>query len=314
MRIRRWDNPVPMPCDSVSDWGTKDTAPTVTRDLFPLSPAARSRALEGRTRRQQASERLLGAIGLSEALLRWTLIWSRPMTRRQPQAGGGRIFVCGDPHGRFQHVIEATQTYLPTAIVLLGDMEAPEPLDALLAPILPLTQVWWIPGNHDTDSESCHDNLWGSALADRNLHGRVVEIAGVRIAGLGGVFRQKIWAPPAPADFNSAEDFIRRGGKGNRWREGLPLRHRSTIFPAEYHRLRKLRAEVLVTHEAPSSHRNGFPALDDLASSLGARISFHGHHHEHYETQLDSGTKVIGVGLRGIVDLDGQVVVPGEVA
>lgn len=89
--------------------------------------------------------------------------------------------------------------------------------------ILDKTEVWFIHGNHDTDSEADHDHLFGSALADRNLHGRVVEIAGLRIAGLGGVFRGKVWTPPAPATFENFKQYLARCGKGNFWRGGLPL-------------------------------------------------------------------------------------------
>jgi predicted phosphodiesterase len=227
---------------------------------------------------------------------------------------GTQIFFAGDCHGGFEHVIEAVQVHRPAAIVLLGDQEAPARLDEILTPILGLTGIWWLPGNHDTDCEASYDHLFGSGLADRNLHGRVAEIAGVRIAGLGGVFRERVWAPPAPPLFKSAEDFVRRCGRGNRWRGGLPLKHRSTIFPDEYRRLARQRADVLVTHEAPGCHKNGFPALGELAQRLGVRTMLHGHHHEHYEARLDGAIKVIGVGLRGIVDLDGQIVVPGEPA
>ncbi|MDA8350541.1 MAG: metallophosphoesterase [Pseudomonadota bacterium] len=225
---------------------------------------------------------------------------------------GGRIFFCGDCHGHFDHVIKAAQAFLPAAVIFLGDLESPAPLDQVLAPILQHTAVWWIQGNHDTDRESSYDNLYGSSLADRNLHGLVVEVAGMRIAGLGGVFREKIWRPPADPAFESSADFIRRGGRGNRWRGGLPLRQRSTIFADVYQRLARLRADVLVTHEAPGTHRNGVPALGDLAQKLGVRTMLHGHHHEHYEAQLGNGSKVIGVALREIVDLEGHVVVEGE--
>ena len=230
------------------------------------------------------------------------------MDTRRPT---GRIFFAGDCHGQFDHVIEAAQAYLPAAIILLGDMEAPSPLDQVLAPVLNLTTIYWIVGNHDTDSEQSYDHLYGSTLAARSLDGRLEDIAGVRIAGLGGVFREKVWAPPAPPLFESAEDFVRRCGRGNRWRDGLPLRHRSTIFPGEYRRLLKKRADVLVTHEAPECHRNGFPALGDLGRGLQARVLLHGHHHETYEAEIAGRVRVIGVGLRAIVDLDGQVVVPG---
>lgn len=232
--------------------------------------------------------------------------------RTTTRSRGGRIFFCGDCHGHFDHVSEAAQAFLPAAVIFLGDLESPAPLDQVLAPILQHTAVWWIQGNHDTDREASYDNLYGSSLADRNLHGRVVEVAGMRIAGLGGVFREKIWSPPTAPQYESAEDFTRQCGRGNRWRGGLPLRHRSTIFPDEYQRLGRQRADVLVTHEAPGTHRNGFPALGDLAQKLAVRTMLHGHHHEHYEAQLGNGTKVIGVGLRGIVDLDGQTVVEEE--
>ena len=105
------------------------------------------------------------------------------------------ILFCGDPHGHFGHLIEAVQAHQPAAVILLGDLQAQRPLEDELALILDKTEVWFIHGNHDTGTEADHDHLFGSALAHRNLHGRVVEIAGLRIAGLGGVFRGKVWTP-----------------------------------------------------------------------------------------------------------------------
>ena len=227
--------------------------------------------------------------------------------------GGGRVFLAGDCHGRFDHVIEAARMYLPAAIVFLGDMEAPVPLHEVLAPIMGSTSIWWIPGNHDTDSEASHDHVHGSALAGYNLHGRVVEIAGVRIARLGGVFREKVWAPPGAPLYQSAEDFTRHCRRGNRWRSGLPLKHRSTIFPDIYHQLFKQRADVLVTHEAPSYWHGdyGQAAIDGLARGLHVSKTFHGHLHADRKYGSSLGFHGYGVGLRGIMDLDGQVVVPG---
>ena len=225
------------------------------------------------------------------------------------------IFFCGDVHGQFGHVIEAVQAHRPDAIVLLGDLQAKAPLEIELAAILAQTEVWFIHGNHDTDSEADHDHLFGSALADRNLHGRVVSVAGVRIAGLGGIFREQVWRPPESGNYASPQDFVARGGKGNRWRGGLPLKHRSSIFPADCLNLSKLRADVLVTHEAPSGHPHGFVALDELARSLGVEKAFHGHHHDRLDYSAEQtrlGFKAFGVGLRGITDQDGQVIRPGE--
>ena len=64
--------------------------------------------------------------------------------------------------------------------------------------------------------------LFDSKLADHNLHGRVVEIAGLRIAGSGGIFRGKVWEPPTPARFGTPLQYFAQCGKGNLWRGGLP--------------------------------------------------------------------------------------------
>ena len=229
------------------------------------------------------------------------------------------IWLCGDVHGRFDHLTEAVlqsaPSQRPAALVLLGDLQAQRPLEVELAAILEHTEVWFIPGNHDTDTDEDHDHLFCSALAGRNLHGRVVEIAGVRIAGLGGVFRGQVWMPPEPPEVESPRAYVAHIGRGNRWREGLPRRHRSTIFPAEYQALSKQQADVLVTHEAPSCHPHGFAVLDELGRRLGVRQAFHGHHHDRLDYQAEwsrLGFEAHGVGLRGITALDGRVIRPGE--
>ena len=62
-----------------------------------------------------------------------------------------RSFFCGDPHGEFDYINKTVEKYRPDAIVILGDLQPPDDLETLLAPTLAITQVWWIPGNHDTD-------------------------------------------------------------------------------------------------------------------------------------------------------------------
>jgi predicted phosphodiesterase len=133
------------------------------------------------------------------------------------------IWFCGDTHSRFRHIIAAVKTHRPPAIVLLGDVEATKPLEDELAAILSLTDVFWIAGNHDTDSVSAYDHLYGSTLRDRNLHGRVVDVAGVKIAGLGGIFREKVWMPPAEPIYASAREFLRAVGNVDRWRGSRPV-------------------------------------------------------------------------------------------
>lgn len=203
--------------------------------------------------------------------------------------------------------MNAVLEHRPDAVILLGDNTPTKPLDVELEVIMDLTEIWWIHGNHDTDSVDHYDNLFASKLAHRNLHGRVVDIAGVRFAGLGGVFRTKIWEegdrPMSP------ESYLKSCGKGNRWRDGLPLRHRSSIFPSEVEVLAKQTADVLITHEAPSLHPYGSSVLTRLAERMRARSAFHGHHHEDITYP---GNVWRGVGLRGIVTLDGHLIRQGK--
>jgi Icc-related predicted phosphoesterase len=227
-----------------------------------------------------------------------------------------KFIFAGDPHGDFSHMLPAVEAFAPDALILLGDQQAQQPLHVELAAVMALTQVWWIPGNHDTDSPADHDNLWGSEpLADRNLHGRVVEIAGVRIAGLGGVFRGQIWMPDAEPSYTSQPEYLAKAGKGNRWQGGMPLKHRSTIFPAEVDRLARQRADILVTHEAPGCHHHGFAALSELARSMRVKTAFHGHHHEalDYPTSLaELGFQARGVGFRQLYMLDTETEFEGS--
>jgi len=225
------------------------------------------------------------------------------------------ILLCGDPHGRFDQLLRAVATRRPSAVILLGDIEARRPLEIELAAIADLTEIWFIHGNHDTDSDSAYDNLFGSSLRERNLHGRVVEIGGLRVAGLGGVFRGQVWMPPMASRYSSADVFLASCGKGNRWRGGLPRKHRSSIFPLDVETLWAEQADILVTHEAPSAHPHGFAVIDELARRLGVGKVFHGHHHyrlDYRAARERLGFEVHGVGLRGVSDSDGQVITAGE--
>lgn len=197
-----------------------------------------------------------------------------------------KLMFFGDPHGDFRFVVRSVECHRPEAIVLLGDLQPRRPLQIELAPVMELTSVWFVHGNHDTDSESGHDHLFGSTLADRNLHGHVVEVAGLRFAGVGGVvgvFRQSIWVPSEPPAFRSVAKRLRSLRPCERWRGGLPLRHRSSIFPDVFERLARQRADVPVSHEALGGHTHGWPVLDALATSLGVQVAAHGHLHQNID-------------------------------
>ena len=219
------------------------------------------------------------------------------------------ILFFGDPHTRFGHVLDAVMLHRPAAIVLLGDIQARRPLDVELASILDLTEVWFIHGNHDTDTDLYYDNLFGSQLADRNLHGRVVEIAGVRVAGLGGVFRGAVWYPKdaQKPKFRSREAHARVTPRQDRWQGSVHLKHWSSIYPDELEQLATQQADILITHEAPGYHEHGFKELDSLARRMGVRMTVHGHQHDNIDSsaQWDAqGFQSFGVGLRGVMVVD----------
>lgn len=144
-----------------------------------------------------------------------------------------------------------------------------------------------------------HDHLF--AFPERNLHGRIVEIDGVKIAGLGGIFRSQVWYPPGSPRYITRQDFIAQCGKGNLWRGGLPRKHRSSIFLEDIQCFEGLKADILVSHEAPSAHPNGFQTIDDLAHVLGVRTIIHGHHHEPFSYENSSA---YNIGIRGLMELD----------
>ncbi|MCP1674594.1 putative phosphodiesterase [Natronocella acetinitrilica] len=225
------------------------------------------------------------------------------------------ILYCGDPHGVFEQINQAAIRRSPDAMVLLGDFELDRPLHEAVAAARSASEIWWIAGNHDSGSVTQFDALYASALAGHDLHGRVVDIAGVRHAGLGGHFQGRIWwgqKPAREARFATRAAFLERCGKGNIWRGGLPLGRRLAIFPEDIEALAGLRTDVLVCHEAPSSHRHGFGVIDELARTMGASLIVHGHQHEDYTARLPGGIEVLGVGLAGVACPRAGFIVPGR--
>ncbi len=219
------------------------------------------------------------------------------------------ILFAGDCHGEFRQIAEAVVQTAPEAVILLGDLELRRPLHEELASVMHRAEVWWIPGNHEFEDEASYDRVFDSSLSHRNLHGQVVEVGGYRIAGLGGVFHRKIWDPKHPGGstprFSKRTDYLAQMGKGNAWRGGLPLRRRGAIWKEDLDMLACQRADILVTHEAPSCHPLGYVAIDELAESMGVQLIVHGHHHETYRKAFSGGV-VQGVGQATVVDLDGQ--------
>ncbi|EWC61203.1 putative phosphoesterase [Actinokineospora spheciospongiae] len=164
----------------------------------------------------------------------------------------------------------------------------------------------FVPGNHDADLGGyVHSSgLWTrDGLPARypgpegavNADGRVVDVAGLRIAGLGG--------------------SIRYNGGPNQWTERQMARRSRRVRRRA--RLRGLRdgrpVDVLLTHSPPRGcgdrddppHR-GFACLHDAVRVLRPGLLVHGHIHPHGEPVPDrdlGGTRVVNtVGYR-ILDI-----------
>lgn len=244
------------------------------------------------------------------------------------------IWFLGDVHGNFDHVLETVERTgeKPAAVVFLGDLECQRLFSECVADIEAAgIACWAIPGNHDTDSSDNYLNLWGDALfQERNLHGWVVEIDGLRVAGLGGIFRGQIWHPdneqiPALKNWPAllAEQNAKRPTRlrieqpsiAQIAKDGILRKHASTIFYDDWQQLHGQLADILVTHEAPGIHPHGFDAITALAQACGVKAAFHGHHHDslnyrEHDTRLRFSA--FGVGFMGISDQSGRRLRVGE--
>lgn len=236
------------------------------------------------------------------------------------------IVFIGDIHqmwDRVEHGLTQLPS-LPQAAVILGDVQCDRPLDTCAAMLLRRgIEVHWIYGNHDNDGgPAMWHNLTAPDLnpqtARNALNGRITIINGIRIAGLGGTFRPRVWEPPASPRLQSrteVPDDVRDMCRG--WREehvqGLIHSLRTTsIWPEDYAALASQKADILVTHEAPSSHPAGSAAIDHLARQMGVRLIVHGHHHVNYLSTAEDGLQALGVAAAWGATAAGEVLWAGE--
>ncbi len=190
---------------------------------------------------------------------------------------------------------------------MLGDYDLEKPLEHYLKPITDLVEIWWIAGNHEFERPERHRYLFDSAYSENGLHLKVKEVAGLKIAGLSGIFLGRVWYPPHRPRWQSKNHYLSRQPFSVR-KAGLSLKYQSAIWHDELEALKRLNADILVSHEAPCSHRHGFIAIDELAIAMGVKKVFHGHLHEHYSAPIRSGIMVYGVGDRMVADLNGNSV------
>ena len=213
------------------------------------------------------------------------------------------ILFYGDPHGNWRPLIDAVLRDRPACVVILGDCGLDQPLRQKLAPIWDLVPVWkWIIGNHDIDSLGEYEFLVESHPAG-NLNGTWTSLDGHIVTGLGGIYRAQVWYPKFggadddPPKFRTRRDMIKVTARADRLKGGLPRSARATIFPEDHEALRSIRADILVCHEAPTSDRHGFAAIDALAHQMGVSLVVHGHHHRSYDGRTADHIPVRGLGI-----------------
>ena len=114
------------------------------------------------------------------------------------------------------------------------------------------------------------------------------------------MFLDGVWLPRSGGEeprFRTREEMLRGVPARERWRGWLPLARRCAIVPEDIETLSRHRLDVLVCHEAPTSHRFGFAAIDGLARRTGAKLVVHGHHHRAYDARLRDAARVRGLGM-----------------
>ncbi|OOF71373.1 metallophosphoesterase family protein [Rodentibacter caecimuris] len=217
------------------------------------------------------------------------------------------ILFAGDPHGEYTHLYPFIQAHSNLSLIILGDLQlsGTEDLDKLAQ----YCDIWFIHGNHDSKTVKAFESIWGSQWHARNLHNKVVKIDNVRIAGLGGVFRGQIWMPPKKPLYFDPRHYCQCISTDKIWRGGIPLRHRSSIFPSDIEILENQQADILICHEAPKPHPMGFKIINELAENMGVKHIFHGHHHENFNYSNSPNNypyRITNVGFRSLANIEGK--------
>jgi hypothetical protein len=192
--------------------------------------------------------------------------------------------------------IPAARRLRPDVLLAAGDLDR-DYLD-YLSNLFEVPLVF-VPGNHDPDTSGLRRSRGGLLLraglpvaevgpaGGRDADGAVVDVAGLRIAGLGGSIRYR----PGPNQYTQREQarrgrrLVRRAARAGR-RDGRSV-------------------DVLLTHSPPAGcgdtddapHR-GFDALHDVVARLRPRLLLHGHIHPYGQPAPDhflGGTRVVNV-------------------
>jgi hypothetical protein len=181
---------------------------------------------------------------------------------------------------------EALAQLRPDLVLSAGDL----PFDYLeyLVTVLNVPLLY-VPGNHDPDLRERREELaWPPSIQPKdsgdpvgplgctNVDGRIEDVAGIRVAGLGGSLRYR----EGPNQYTQRE-MRRRARRLRRQATAWGLRGRRGV-------------DVLLTHAPPfgvgdeddPAHR-GFEALPELVERLSPKLLVHGHIHPYGQVKPD---------------------------
>ena len=189
---------------------------------------------------------------------------------------GLKILFIADTHNCLNSNSEVLQ-YIKNQLdynycILLGDHSGNDLAEILK--VVPHDKICGIPGNHDSWQKYEQYEI-------NNINGKVLNINGVRIAGIGGSYKYK----------NSIEYAL--------------YTHEESIELAD-----KLEdADILVTHDKPFIEDKHNPAHDGLKGITKyiyknhIPLHIHGHLHEENEQILKNGTKSICVYMAKLIEI-----------
>lgn len=196
---------------------------------------------------------------------------------------GLKALVVGDMHGRLETVWKALEDERPDIVICTGDWGDPGQIDTQdFRAILERTLVYSVYGNHD-------DMDLLQVLRNRDCspvllpHGEFVEVEGIRLAGISG-----IWAKSHKKPYYITDEEV------------LSIAQR----------LEGKNVTVLVTHGCPigladettKGTRGGQRCFLDAFKIVNPRVHLCGHLHKPQLRQLKSGQIVLNVGTTALED------------
>ena len=198
-----------------------------------------------------------------------------------------RIGALGDIHGDFASVRAAMRRHADVpAWICVGDVAD----DQGRYEALPVT-TYWIKGNNENFDAIAAGALPGGLVFVPD--GSVVEIAGLRVAGLGGTFAPTWYETPAADLPHPARRTPRATSLADRRRH---------FVREDVERCKALRGiDILLTHEAPVPFRigrleAGKVPINEVLSAMKPRLHLFGHHHTLREQARD-GIRSVGLDL-----------------